>query len=306
MFTSDTFTYTAEDEDGTMVELTFTIVVTAAAIPLALSWLVPTSPVGNIFSVTLNSNHPLGGVELDDFRLRIQDNSDPVVALTATNTNISAVSGTNNWRLDITLTETLDAEYTMRLRRETVQYDGVDYPAVFLVSDTFSIDSSIGADAVPDAPTGLTPTEAATSIAWVWTAGADNGAAISDYEFRYAQGTSIPANTAWVSTGSITPAHTITGLSKGTEYAAEVRAVNSEGAGSASTLETATTLTTVYGTPTGLSVIASTTTTLTISWIDSIDTGGTPVTGHRYRIDGGNWVNTGSITTTHIITGFKS
>ena len=145
VFTSDTFTYTAEDEDGTMVELTFTIVVTAAAIPLALSWLVPTSPVGNIFSVTLNSNHPLGGVELDDFRLRIQDNSDPVVALTATNTNISAVSGTNNWRLDITLTETLDAEYTMRLRRETVQYDGVDYPAVFLVSDTFSIDSSIGA-----------------------------------------------------------------------------------------------------------------------------------------------------------------
>ena len=143
VFTSATFTYTATDADGNTDELTFTIVVTAAAVPLALAWIVPTTPVGNTFSVTLTSNHSLGGVELDDFRLRIADNSDPIIALTAANTTITAVAGTNNWKLDIEVTGTLDADYTMRLRRETVQYDGVDYPAVFLVSDTFAIDSSI-------------------------------------------------------------------------------------------------------------------------------------------------------------------
>ena len=143
VFTSDTFTYTAEDTDGTTVELTFTIVVAGAAVPLALGWTVPTSPVGNTFSVTLTSNHPLEGVELDDFRFRIEDNSDSIIALTATNTTLAEVSGTNNWQLDIEVTGTLDADYTMRLRRETVQYDGQDYPPVFLVSDAFAIDSSI-------------------------------------------------------------------------------------------------------------------------------------------------------------------
>ena len=143
VFSSATFTYTAEDTDGTTVDLTFTIVVAAAADPLALSWIVPTSPVGNTLSVTLNSNYPITGVMIDDFRLRIEDNSDPIIALTTTNTTLTEVAGTNNWQLDIELTGTLDADYTMRLRSSTVQYDGNDYPPTFLVSDAFSIDSSL-------------------------------------------------------------------------------------------------------------------------------------------------------------------
>ena len=143
VFSSATFTYTAEDTDGTTVDLTFTIVVAAAADPLALSWIVPTSPVGNTLSVTLNSNYPITGVMIDDFRLRIEDNSDPIIALTTTNTTLTEVAGTNNWQLDIELTGTLDADYTMRLRSSTVQYDGNDYPPTFLVSNAFSIDSSL-------------------------------------------------------------------------------------------------------------------------------------------------------------------
>ena len=107
----------------------------------------PTETVGNTFSVTLNSNHPLTGVVLDDFRFRIEDNSNPIIALTATNTTLAEVSGTNNWQLDIEVTGTLDADYTMRLRNSSVQYDGDDYPPAFLVSDAFSIDSSLD---IPD------------------------------------------------------------------------------------------------------------------------------------------------------------
>ena len=102
---------------------------TAAAVPLSLAWIVPTSPVGNTFSATLTSNHPITGVELNDFRLRIADNSEGRIDLTTANTTISAVAGTNNWQLDIVLAGTFDADYTIRLRGNTVQYDGSDYPA---------------------------------------------------------------------------------------------------------------------------------------------------------------------------------
>ena len=67
----------------------------------------PTAPVGNTFSATLNSNHPLTGVELNDFRFRIEDNSEGRIDLTTANTTLAEVSGTNNWQLDITLTGTL-------------------------------------------------------------------------------------------------------------------------------------------------------------------------------------------------------
>ena len=101
VFASATFTYSAEDADGTTVDLTFAIAVSAAPDPLTLTWTVPTDPVGNTFSVTLNSNYPITGVTIDDFRLRIEDNSDPIIALTTTNTTLTEVAGTNNWQLDL-------------------------------------------------------------------------------------------------------------------------------------------------------------------------------------------------------------
>ena len=52
-FTSETFTYTAEDADGTTVELTFTIVVTATAISFASAIANQSWVVGTAVSVTL-------------------------------------------------------------------------------------------------------------------------------------------------------------------------------------------------------------------------------------------------------------
>ena len=118
--------------------------------PLELAWIVPTAPTDNTFQVTLTSNHELTGVALSDFRLRIQDNSEAVIILDATNATLTAVAGTNNWRLDISLTGTLDADYTMRVRRNSLMFDGMNVPAPALASAAFAIDSSLGVDAVLD------------------------------------------------------------------------------------------------------------------------------------------------------------
>ena len=54
------------------------------------------------------------------------------------------------------------------------------------------------------------------------------GAAISSYEYRYAAGVSVPADTGWTSAGTALTA-TVSGLNNGTQYAFEVRAVNGVG-----------------------------------------------------------------------------
>ena len=58
------------------------------------------------------------------------------------------VAGTNNWQLDISLTGTLDADYTMRVRRNSLMFDGMNVPAPALASAAFTIDTSLGVDAV--------------------------------------------------------------------------------------------------------------------------------------------------------------
>ena len=127
--------------------------------PLDLAWIVPTTPTDNTFSVTLTSNHELTGVALSDFRLRIQDNSEPVIILDATNATLTAIAGTNNWQLDISLTGTLDADYTMRVRRNSLMFDGMNVPAPALASAAFTIDSSLGVDAVLDITLDATSVE---------------------------------------------------------------------------------------------------------------------------------------------------
>ena len=127
--------------------------------PLALGWEVPTDPTDNTFPVTLTSNHELTGVVIADFRLRIHDNSEAVIILDATNATLTAVSGTNNWRLDISLTGTFDADYTVRVRRNSLMFDGVNVPTPALASAAFAIDTSLGVDAVLDITLDATSVE---------------------------------------------------------------------------------------------------------------------------------------------------
>ena len=127
--------------------------------PLALAWEVPTVPTDNTFPVTLTSNHELQGVVIADFRLRIHDNSEAVIILDATNATLTAVAGTNNWRLDISLTGTFDGDYTVRVRRNSLMFDGMNVPTPALASAAFAIDTSLGVDAVLDITLDATSVE---------------------------------------------------------------------------------------------------------------------------------------------------
>ena len=122
----------------------------AAAVTPTLAWQVPSDAVGNTFSATLTSNVALDAAPtVDDLRLRDDDNSDPVISLNSTNTTITAVAGTNNYLIEISLTGTYDDDYTLRINGNTVEYNGAYVNAAQLASAVFSIDSSIGANNAP-------------------------------------------------------------------------------------------------------------------------------------------------------------
>ena len=144
--TTYNFNVVADDQTDT-TSVAVTVIAIAAAmpvIPVTLGWIVPTEAVDNTFSATLTSTHPLTGVDVGDFRLRDDDNSDPVIPLNAANTTITPIEGTNNLRLDFELTGTYDDDYTIRINGETVQANGMNVPAAQLASAAFRIDSSVG------------------------------------------------------------------------------------------------------------------------------------------------------------------
>ena len=86
----------------------------------------------------------------------------------------------------------------------------------------------------PSAPQNFRVTDThPTSVDVAWDASANNGGAdIQSYQGRYHEGTTIPANTPWVAfTTNDSTTATLSSLKKGTQYAVEVRAVNSETSG---------------------------------------------------------------------------
>ena len=99
------------------------------------------------------------------------------------------------------------------------------------------------AGSVPAAPTGLTATtgeggEGTVTLSWTAPTG---GGAVSRYEYQQQAGTG--AYGAWTpipNSGASTTSYTVPGLTDGTAYTFRVRAVNSTGAGAASTEATAT------------------------------------------------------------------
>ena len=91
---------------------------------------------------------------------------------------------------------------------------------------------------VPDKPDAPTLTAGNTQIEVEWTAPANNGAAITDYDVEYRQGTS-GNYTDWPHTGT-TLNTTITGLTNDQAYQVRVRATNSAGSGPWSDPATAT------------------------------------------------------------------
>ena len=77
---------------------------------------------------------------------------------------------------------------------------------------------------VPDAPTNLLAVGGDGQVVLTWDAPEDDGGtAITDYQYQ------IDQTGEWISIGSTDTTHTVTGLTNGTAYAFQVRAVNAAG-----------------------------------------------------------------------------
>ena len=96
----------------------------------------------------------------------------------------------------------------------------------------------------PNAPTlPLLTAISQTELELQWTLSTDDGGTpITGHQVRIVAGTSIPANTPWVDTGSTDTEHTFTELTPGTQYTAQVRAVNAVGPGTASSATSLSTM----------------------------------------------------------------
>ena len=180
------------------------------------------------------------------------------------------------------------------------------------LSGVFQVAVSVGTT-VPGAPTGLVATASgAARINLTWTApGSTGGAPITGYRIEESPDgtgnwTELVANTT-----ATTYAHT--GLAAGTTRHYRVSAINTNGAGTPSNVDDATTATTVPGAPTGLSATASGNTRIDLSWTAPASTGGTAITGYRIEESpngNSNWTElvgtTGNPATTYSHTGLAA
>ena len=112
-----------------------------------------------------------------------------------------------------------------------------------------SLDStatSIAVPALPSAPTSLSATPGISTVSIAFTAGADGGSAITNYQYAVSTnaGSTYSSFTALDPADATTPI-TITGLSEGTAYLVKLKAVSTYGAGAESSAVSFVTLFTI-------------------------------------------------------------
>ena len=175
---------------------------------------------------------------------------------------------------------------------------------------------NVPAPTPPEAPPGLTATaQGPTQIDLSWSAPSDDGGApITAYHLRHIEnGAADKSDTNWTvkedvwTTGFGSLQYTLTGLTGGTQYHVQVRAVNAAGASAWSATVTGTTTSAVVpGAPTGLTAaVAAGKAQVVLSWIAPTDTGGAPITGYKIEAsDDGNNPWTDVYTTTGDATGY--
>ena len=159
---------------------------------------------------------------------------------------------------------------------------------------------------VPDAITDLSAVAGNTQAALSWTVPGDGGAAITEFEYRQK---TDGAYGSWLDisgSGATTASHTVTGLTNGTEYTFQVRAVNSVGNAADSNDATATPASgapIVPGAPTGLTATEGHH-AVKLNWTAPAADGGSAITGYEYTPDTvllAPVVATGNTSPTHIV-----
>ena len=166
------------------------------------------------------------------------------------------------------------------------------------------------AEGAPGAPAGFTATGGAESVALSWSAPEDGGSQILRYEYRYAASGETWSDWATVSGGGSARSITITGLTNGTLYGFQVRAVNSIGEGEAS--QATATPGRAPSAPTGLAASVESE-SITVMWGMPADDGGSAIVRYEvnYRESGGQasgWMTVagGASATSHTIMGLTN
>ena len=137
---------------------------------------------------------------------------------------------------------------------------------------------------VPGAPEPLTATAGVGEVFLEWTApAAAADSPVTGYEYRYAAGDEVPADTPWQSAG-LSLERTVAALTRGQQYAFEVRALNDAGPGAP-----AKAVATPVGVPSAPERLTATPGDgeVLLEWTAPVDDGGTPVTGYEYRYAAG-------------------
>ena len=178
-----------------------------------------------------------------------------------------------------------------------------------------NVDSATTGATAPGAPTGLTATASGTTqIDLSWSApGSTGGSAITGYKIEVSSnGTSSWTNLV-ANTNSTATTYAHTGLASGDTRHYRVSAINTNGTGTASNVDSATTGTTAPGAPTGLTATASGTTAIDLSWSAPASTGGSAITGYKIEVSSNGtsgWTdqvaNTNSTATTYAHTGLAA
>lgn len=192
----------------------------------------------------------------------------------------------------LTIVDDSDAEADEALETRLEQSPGIPSWVVFREADGMTVCGSDGClatvtiadnDSVPSAPQNLSATPGHGAVTLAWEAPANSGgSAISGYEYRHAEGASVPDETAWTSAGTAFTA-TVGSLTNGTAYAFEVRAVNSAGEGGAAALTaTPSAMATAPGAPQNLSATPGDG-EVTLTWVAPESNGGATIDRYEYR-----------------------
>jgi hypothetical protein len=163
-----------------------------------------------------------------------------------------------------------------------------------------------GGGTKPDAPTAVVATRGNTQLSVAFSAPIFNGG-LDITTYQYALSTDSYATWTNRSTGTTASPLVITGLTNGTSYQVKLRAVNSLGAGAASTASTAVTPATIPGTPTSPS-ISSGSGSISVSWGAPVSDGGDPPLTYTVETQKNSeaYVNRGTQTSPYNLSGLDN
>ena len=169
----------------------------------------------------------------------------------------------------------------------------------------------------PPAIGSVTPGAGSLTVAWR-APSQTGGSAITAYDLRHIRSDApnkgdanwTVAQNTWTGSGSLQ--YVAIGLTSGTQYDVQVRAVNAAGDGPWSATAVGTITSTAPGGPTGLTATATGQTQIDLSWSAPSQTGGSAITGYLIEVseDNSNWSNlesdTDSTSTSYSHTGLTA